>query len=39
VHLDGLERRTVFVAGGLGPAFMALSEQATVPYLCTTPYA
>jgi dTDP-4-dehydrorhamnose 3,5-epimerase len=29
----------VFVAEGLGHAFMALSGQATVLYLCTTAYA
>jgi dTDP-4-dehydrorhamnose 3,5-epimerase len=39
VHLDDRGRRAVFVAEGLGHAFMALSEQATVLYLCTTAYA
>jgi dTDP-4-dehydrorhamnose 3,5-epimerase len=39
VHLDDQRRRAVFLAEGLGHAFMALSEQATVLYLCTTPYA
>jgi dTDP-4-dehydrorhamnose 3,5-epimerase len=39
VHLDEQERRAVFLAEGLGHGFMALSEQATVLYLCSTPYA
>ena len=39
VHLDDRGRRAVFVAEGLGHAFMALSAQATVLYLCTTAYA
>jgi len=39
VRLDEQERRAVFLAGGLGHAFMALSQQATVLYLCSTPYA
>ena len=38
VRLDDLERRALFLAEGLGHAFMALSEQATVLYLCSTPY-
>ncbi len=29
----------MFLSEGLGHAFMALSEQATVLYLCSTPYA
>ena len=32
-------RRAVFLSEGLGHAFMALSDQATVLYLCSTPYA
>lgn len=39
VVLDAAERRAVFIAEGLGHAFMALSEQATVGYLCSQPYA
>lgn len=39
VRLDDLERRALFLAEGLGHAFMALSEQATVLYLCSTSYA
>lgn len=38
VLLDDQTRRAVFVAEGLGHAFMALSEEATVMYLCSTPY-
>jgi dTDP-4-dehydrorhamnose 3,5-epimerase len=39
VVLDSVDRRAVFVAEGLGHAFMALSDEATVAYLCSTPYA
>jgi dTDP-4-dehydrorhamnose 3,5-epimerase len=39
VRLDDQDRRSVFLAEGLGHGFMALSEQATVLYLCSTPYA
>jgi dTDP-4-dehydrorhamnose 3,5-epimerase len=39
VPLDDAERRGVFLAEGLGHAFMALSPQATVMYLCSTGYA
>jgi dTDP-4-dehydrorhamnose 3,5-epimerase len=39
VRLDEQDRRAVFLAEGLGHAFMALSQQATVLYLCSTPYA
>jgi dTDP-4-dehydrorhamnose 3,5-epimerase len=39
VRLDEESRRSVFLSEGLGHAFMALSEQATVLYLCSTPYA
>jgi dTDP-4-dehydrorhamnose 3,5-epimerase len=39
VRLDEESRRSVFLAEGLGHGFMALSEQATVLYLCSTPYA
>jgi dTDP-4-dehydrorhamnose 3,5-epimerase len=39
VRLDDEDRRAVFLAEGLGHGFMALSEQATVMYLCSTPYA
>jgi len=36
--LDDQDRRAVFLAEGLGHAFLALSETATVVYLCSTPY-
>jgi dTDP-4-dehydrorhamnose 3,5-epimerase len=39
VTLDDEARRGVFLAEGLGHGFMALSEQATVMYLCSTGYA
>jgi dTDP-4-dehydrorhamnose 3,5-epimerase len=39
VNLDAQTRRAVYLAEGLGHAFMALSDQATVVYLCSTPYA
>ena len=39
VRLDDENRRAVFLSEGLGHAFMALSDQATVLYLCSTPYA
>jgi dTDP-4-dehydrorhamnose 3,5-epimerase len=39
VRLDDAERRAVFLSEGLGHAFMALSAEATVVYLCSTAYA
>jgi len=38
VTLDDQARQAVYLAEGLGHAFMALSEQATVLYLCSTLY-
>lgn len=38
VRLDDVDRRAVYLAEGLGHAFMALSDEATVTYLCSTPY-
>ena len=38
VRLDDTSRRAVFLAEGLGHAFTALSDEATVIYLCSTPY-
>jgi dTDP-4-dehydrorhamnose 3,5-epimerase len=38
VPLNDETRRAVFVAEGLGHAFIALSDEATVLYLCSTPY-
>lgn len=39
VPLDDENRRAVFLSEGLGHAFMALTDQATALYLCSTPYA
>jgi dTDP-4-dehydrorhamnose 3,5-epimerase len=39
VRLDDQTRRSVFIAEGLGHAFMALTEDCTVVYLCSTAYA
>jgi dTDP-4-dehydrorhamnose 3,5-epimerase len=39
VQLDGTSRRAVFLSEGLGHAFMALSDQTALLYLCSTPYA
>jgi dTDP-4-dehydrorhamnose 3,5-epimerase len=39
VRLDDVDRRAVFLSEGLGHAFMALTDEATVMYLCSTPYA
>jgi dTDP-4-dehydrorhamnose 3,5-epimerase len=38
VELDGASGRTLFIAEGLGHAFTSLSAEATVIYLCSTPY-
>jgi dTDP-4-dehydrorhamnose 3,5-epimerase len=38
-RLDDSTRHAVYVAEGLGHAFMALSEEAVVIYLCSEPYA
>jgi dTDP-4-dehydrorhamnose 3,5-epimerase len=38
VPLDAEERRAVYLAEGLGHAFCALTEGATVAYLCSTTY-
>lgn len=39
VRLDDVDRRAVYLAEGLGHAFVALSDQATVAYLCSTVYS
>ena len=39
VQLDDQTRRALYISEGLGHAFAALSDQATVLYLCSTPYA
>jgi len=38
VRLDDDDRRSLYVAEGLGHAFMALSDRATVMYLCSEQY-
>ncbi len=39
VELDEESRRGLYIAEGLGHAFCALSDSATVGYLCSTPYS
>jgi dTDP-4-dehydrorhamnose 3,5-epimerase len=39
VRLDDESRRAVFLAEGIGHAFMALTDDATVLYLCSTGYS
>ncbi|MCL2090408.1 MAG: dTDP-4-dehydrorhamnose 3,5-epimerase [Micrococcales bacterium] len=39
VLLDDVDRRAVYLAEGLGHAFMSLGDGATVAYLCSTGYA
>ncbi len=39
LRLDDDSRHAVFLAEGLGHAFMALTDDATVAYLCSTGYA
>lgn len=38
LELDGRNRTTVFIPEGLGHAFMALSTDATIVYLCSSRY-
>jgi dTDP-4-dehydrorhamnose 3,5-epimerase-like enzyme len=38
VRLAAIRRAAIFLAESLGHGFMALSEWASVPYLCSTPY-
>jgi dTDP-4-dehydrorhamnose 3,5-epimerase len=38
VTLDEVDRRAVYLAEGLGHAFMSLHDASTVTYLCSTPY-
>ena len=38
VRLDDADRRTVYVSEGLGHAFAALTDDATVVYLCSETY-
>jgi dTDP-4-dehydrorhamnose 3,5-epimerase len=39
VRLDGDERRAVYLSEGLGHAFLALEDDSTLTYLCSTGYA
>lgn len=39
VLLDDDARRAVYISEGLGHAFMALEDNSTLVYLCSTPYA
>jgi dTDP-4-dehydrorhamnose 3,5-epimerase len=39
VRLEAATRSAVFISEGLGHAFMALTDDATALYLCSTPYA
>jgi dTDP-4-dehydrorhamnose 3,5-epimerase len=39
VRLDDQERKSLFLAEGLGHGFMALTDDATVLYLCSTGYS
>jgi dTDP-4-dehydrorhamnose 3,5-epimerase len=39
VRLDDESRHAVYIAEGLGHAFLALTDGATVVYLCSAPYA
>ncbi len=39
VLLDDADRRAVYLAEGLGHAFMSLEDGSTVAYLCSAPYA
>jgi dTDP-4-dehydrorhamnose 3,5-epimerase len=38
VLLDTAERRAIFLSEGLGHGFLALEDNSTVMYLCSTPY-
>jgi dTDP-4-dehydrorhamnose 3,5-epimerase len=38
VRLDDIDRRAVYVSEGLGHGFCALTDDATLTYLCSTPY-
>jgi dTDP-4-dehydrorhamnose 3,5-epimerase len=39
VRLDDVDHRAVYLSEGLGHAFMALTDKATVVYLCSEGYA
>ena len=38
VHLNATDHRSVYLSEGLGHAFLALEDNSTVMYLCSTPY-
>lgn len=38
VRLDEVDRRAVYLSEGLGHAFLALTDDANVTYLCSEPY-
>ncbi|MCU1594071.1 MAG: dTDP-4-dehydrorhamnose 3,5-epimerase [Frankiales bacterium] len=38
VQLDDVDRRAVYLSEGLGHAFLALTDDANVTYLCSEPY-
>ena len=38
VRLDDVDRRGVYLAEGLGHAFISLADDSVVTYLCSTPY-
>ena len=38
VRLDDVDRRGVYLSEGLGHAFLALTDDANVTYLCSEPY-
>ena len=38
VRLDAVDRRGVYLSEGLGHAFLALTDDANVTYLCSEPY-
>jgi dTDP-4-dehydrorhamnose 3,5-epimerase len=39
VLLDDVDRRSVYLSEGLAHAFLALQDDSTVMYLCSTPYS
>lgn len=39
IELDAESRQSAFISEGLGHAFCALTESATIGYLCSEPYA
>ena len=39
VLLDDVHRRSIYLSEGLAHGFLALQDQSTVMYLCSTPYA